>query len=144
MAGDFRFTRSEGQEHGTYQTLEEAVERASHEVPSEEGVVFWSPARYTSDGSPLHGVRAVRTPEDGLFPIEDTTGLEDWWRGLPDEVQDALCTDPSGEIDGDVLYHVQLPRPQAHGVHWVASDEPIQFFLHAAAQAYVRAVRTWR
>lgn len=142
--GDYRFTQSGGQEHGTYQSLDAAVARASKVVPTEEGVVFWSPASYTSDGTRLHGVRAVRTPEDGLVPIEDSTGIEDWWRGLPEKVQCSLAEDPEQELEGDVLYHVQLPRPQAYGVHWVASDEPIKFFLHYAAQAYVRAVRTWR
>lgn len=105
--------------------------------------MFWSPATYKSDGTGLHGVRAVRTPEDGVVTIEDTSGIEDWWRGLPREVQGVLAEDPSRELEGDVLYHVQLPRPQAYGVCWVASDDPIRFYLHEAAQAYVRAVRTW-
>lgn len=143
MSGDYRFTQSGGQEHGTYRSLDAAVARAGEVVPAEEGVVFWSPATYTSDGTRLHGVRAVRTPEDGLVAIEDTTGIEDWWRQLPDEVRTVLAEDPGGELEGDVLFHVQQRRPQAYGVYWVASDDPIRFYLHEAAQAYVRAVRTW-
>lgn len=142
--GDYRYTRRGGIEQGTYPTLEDAVANAERNVPAEEGVVFWSPATYASDGTRLHGVRAVRSPEDGVVPFKDTTGISDWWDGLPEDVKGAVAGDPGRELEGNVLYHVQVPRPQATGAYWVATGEEPRFHLHRAAQIYVRAVRTWR
>lgn len=144
---DIRFMHDGGaQEQGVYKTLDEAVEAAQRAVRATEGVVFWSPAIRSSDGQQTRAVVALRVPDEGIYPFEDTHEVLGWWQNLPSRVRVALEVEPGKVLTADEVVAVTNTRPhglRAISIRWTGTEDQdagmyrlvqeLQRFVHAMA-----------